>query len=98
MAVFLFYRIHKFDSYVIAFFLFLFFLSFFFYLNTRNLIKIIRQDFIRNEENLRNYRRNEMCSAIVLDANGCDITIIEHINTRSMYVNYKAVPRKTRCY
>lgn len=39
-----------------------------------------------------------MCSAIVLDANECDITIIEHINTRSMYVNCKAVPRRTRCY
>lgn len=71
---------------------------YFFYLNTRNLIKIIRQDFIRNEENLRNYRWNEMCSATVLDANGCDITIIEHINTRSMYVKRKAVPRKTWCY
>lgn len=39
-----------------------------------------------------------MCSAIVLDANERDITIIEYINTRSMYVNYKAVPRKPRCY
>lgn len=39
-----------------------------------------------------------MCSATVLDANGCDITIIEHINTRSMYVKRKAVPRKTWCY